>query len=324
MTAQSHRAVRATVLASSTLASLLLAELGLRAIGRGPCRPYPALAHVPVMTAPDPELGWVPREGRFTWSPTGRAEDAVTLTLGPDGRTADTTGDRRIDLYGGSFVLGFAVDDGLELGARLADLLPDTRVRDLGVPGYGAVQSRGLSLRHLASEPAPDTLVYGFVDFHEARDVGAASWLHALDLAGEHHPWHGLPTAALDGDGVRFLPPRTWHHWGPAESSALAALGERAVIALRDRWTADKGEITLRVVLRWREEALAAGVRRFVVAVLYAPDRHDGVLARLRAEGVEVADLHDGGYPASAVPVDGHPSPEVHAAWAQKLAEALR
>ncbi|MFT7520778.1 MAG: hypothetical protein ACI9MC_002929 [Kiritimatiellia bacterium] len=217
--------------------------------------------------------------------------------------------------------MGFGLDDGLDFPARLGRTLHDTTVRNAAVPGYGTVQSRALYLKHLQDNPAPDVIIYGLVDYHDARNAGTRAWLHALERAGGHHPWRGVPWAWWDGSDLHFYAPHAYQHWPASEWSAVVNLVELASIDVRDRTLRTKTETTIQTILRWRQDAKEA---RFVVALLYAPTRHRAYIRRLQEQGIEVVDLRESGYPAAAIPVDGHPDASVHLSWASKLAEVLQ
>ena len=305
------------LVAIAILAALLLAEVGLRAAGVGPWTPFAALADVPVMTDPDPELGWRPRPGVYRWQPDPDAPP-VTLTLGDDGGRGPNP-EASTWIFGGSFALGFGVHDTDHLAARLPD------ARSHGVPGYGTLQSWRRYRQLRSTSAAPDTVIYGLVDLHDARNACTRSWLHTLDRAPRHHPHVRCPWAMVEDGALVEHPPRTGSHWPVSEHIALIVLVERVTIDLLDRPLNRKTETTVQLVRAFRDEVEADGAR-FVTALLWAPSRRRAYTTRLAEEGVDVVDLTDLGYPDgdTAVPVDGHPSAALHARWAARLSAHLR
>jgi len=310
-----RRAALVLVLTSTALA-LLLAEVFLRVAGVGPWAPFAALAEAPRMTAPDAELGWIARPGTWRWRPDPD-QPPVTVQIAPDGGRG-VPAPARTWILGGSFAQGFAVDEHEHLAAHLH------QARSFGVPGYGTLQSARLYQRLRQDHPAPDTVVYGLVDHHDARNACTRSWLHTLDRAAGAHPYVQCPWAHWDGARLQTHPPRTYTHWSASEHLAVVDLLERGVIDLLDRPLNRKTETTVQLVRAWRDQVEADGAR-FVVALLWAPQRHRAYTSRLRQEGVELVDLTDLGYPDgdTAVPVDGHPSAALHARWAERLAPRL-
>lgn len=317
-----RRLLSAAISVVAVLLAVLALEALLRVSGRGPWTRFPALAHVPRMTVDDPELGWVNAPGTYAWSPSGPGGEEVHVVIEPDGSRGPTAGEgARIDLYGGSFVFGFGVDSDETVAAQLSGRLPGARVRNRGVPGYGTLQAERLHGRDRRGGDVPDVVVYGLVELHDGRNAGTRAWLHALERAGGHHPWGGVPWVRWDGEALVEHPRRTYNHWTASEWSALVHLVELASIDVRDRTLNTKTETTVQLTRRWRDEAAPA---RFVVALLDAPTRSRAYLSRLEEEGIEVVDLRNSGFPTESVPGDGHPAASVHRRWAEGLAEALR
>lgn len=293
----------------ATVATLVLVEGALRVTGRGPWRPFEDLARLPRLSEADPTLGWIHRQGTFEW-------DGNRVSVGPLGRAhLEAPGaDGTVGVFGGSYVYGFGVDD-TEVCTRLwAEAHPELDVRNLGVPGYGTLQSM------LASRAAPtDTVVYGLVELHDGRNVGAWSWLHALERSARGQSWGAPPSAVWDGSVLHQAPPRGYQHWAWSERVALVDLTERTWIGLHDRFLRTKAETTVQLVAAWRNEVEARG-GRFVVALLEAPTRHRHYLRRFGELGIQVVDLR------LAEPLrlpDGHPSAAAHRRWATALQEAL-
>lgn len=297
--------------------TLVLAELGLRALGQGPWTPFETFATLPRMSDPHPALGWVNRPGDHL-QPTG--EGPVRVHIAADGSRGPppTAGGTPVDLYGGSFVFGFGLPDDQTLGARLAALRPDLAVRDRAVPGYGTLQSL---LAYERGPREPGFVVYGLVELHDGRNVGARSWRHALDRASRGQAWAAPPSARWDGTELIFTPPLPWRHSPAAEHLALADAAERAWIGLLDRGLRTKSETTVQLVRAFRDRVEGDG-GRFVVALLEAPTRAAFYQRRLAAEGVALLDLRDADRPDRALP-DGHPDALSQDRWARALAAVL-
>jgi hypothetical protein len=277
-----------------------LAEAGLR-VTRGCWRPFEDFEDVPRLTDPHPGLGWVNRPGAH----------------GLPGGTIDAFGDRHsgndVVLFGGSFVYGYGLPD----GQIVHDHLQRTgySVRNRAVPGYGTVQSAALAA---TTEVRGTTVVYGFVELHEARNVAAGSWLHALERAGRDQPWVAVPWARWDGERLLRGGPIAYEHWSWSERSALVDATERGWVHLGDRLLRTKAETTVRVIEEFRTDVEARG-GRFVVALLDVPTRNAFYVRRLEAANIATVDLQ---VSAPHLP-DGHPSASHHHAWAERLAGVL-
>lgn len=296
------------------LAALCVAELLARAAGLGPWTPFHDLDRLPAISEPDAELGWRNRPGVHTWdTPDGPVRVSI-----------DATGSRRwwsarepgVRLVGGSFVHGFGLDDVDSLGARLGIYVAGLGldVDNRAVPGFGTVQA----LLDYERDPGGDVVIYGFVELHEARNVAAPSWLHALDRSGGQHPWAAVPSARWDG-ALTLSPPVRYRHWPVSEHVALVDLLERASVSVADRFLRTKAETTAQVMARFHRSVRGHG-DRFVVVLLHAPTRGRFYLRRLGELGVPVYDLRgaEGGWLT-----DGHPDAVRTEAWAEALARIL-
>ena len=308
-----------------TSLTLWAANALLPLVGQGTWAPYESFAQVPVMTLADPELGWLNRPGAYSLRPSGQDGPLVTHSIGAAGQRGEgLCGPEATWVFGGSFVQGFGVGDGEGL-VSVAASASSQCLLNLGVPGYGTVQSRGLYHRLRTELPLPKRVIYGYVDYHEARNVAAKSWLAALDRSKGLNPHPEVPWAELDGAGLRLHRPQGYRHWPSSERHPLVYLSERFSLWLQDHFTADKGEITSRLLLQWAEEVRAEGAE-FWVLLLYAPESGGFHLGRLSAARVEVINLQVSGYPeaAFAIPRDGHPNARAHRKWGLALAPVLR
>ena len=293
----------------ASVLTLVGIEGALRMTGRGPWTPFDDLARLPRLSEPDPTLGWVNRPGVFEW-------DGNTVSIGSMGRAhLEAPGaTRSVGVFGGSYVYGFGVDDGEVLTRLLAEARPDLDVRNHGVPGYGTLQAMGASRAH-----PTDIVVYGLVELHDGRNVGAWSWLHALERSARGQSWGAPPSAVWHGSAVRYGAPQGYQHWAWSERIALIDLAERTWLGLHDRFLRTKTATTVQLILAWRAEVEARD-GQFVVALLEAPTRHRAYLKDLGEAGVNVLDLR------LDVPLqlpDGHPSAAAHAQWARALQRAL-
>lgn len=288
---------------------LVTTEAGLRLAGRGPWAPFGDLEDLPVMSAPDPELGWVNLPGRVAWP------DGGERTILADGRRGETRGDGpSIGLFGGSFTSGYGLTDADTLGQRLQAHLGRPVVAH-GVPGYGTLQSLRLAQR---VEPT-DVVVYGLVELHDGRNVACRSWRAALERSGNGQGWAATPWARWTGEALEYGPPVGYTHWTWSERSALVHETERAWTGLLDRFERTKAETTVQLTLAFRDAVVQRG-GRFVVALLEAPERGTFYADRLAANDVEVVDLRE--ERVDSLP-DGHPGPETVERWSVRLAEVL-
>ena len=140
-----------------------------------------------------PTLGWIPRpllrrddKGERTNSKGLRGSREFSYER-PDGM-------RRILLLGDSFTYGYGVGDEEVYAARLAALLPDWEILNLGVNGYGTDQQYLYWLEE-GRRYAPQVVLLGYyvADFHR-------NTLSFRELA--------KPRFVVDGDHLRLQPLR--------------------------------------------------------------------------------------------------------------------
>ena len=300
------------------------AEVLLQAVGVGPWKPFAGFGDLPSMTLPHDTLGWVNRPGRYVYAPIADTPETINVTIDPSGARATSAGvpaSHSVWMAGGSFIFGFGVDDDQTLPSALARLRPDLQIENYAVPGYGTVQSRGLFSEVLGDGIGPKTVIYGLVDYHDARNVAAPSWLYGLDQAAGPNPWVKVPSVEWDGKTLKTVAPKGYRHWPMSERWSVIYLFERGVVALRDWGTEGKTEVTVQVIKAWQGEIESAGAE-LLVALLHAPEAGDVYRERLAEEGVRFVDLVNARYPGPgfSLPGDGHPTPLVYEGWAETLA----
>jgi len=231
-------AIPLLLLAGGSLFSLLLVEVGLRAVERLSRREVPAPSDNPwTFYQYDPVLGWRPRSGveGFFQIPDSRTRVRTSEQGLRDVEHAYAKGERlRILALGDSFTWGYGVEEGERFTDRLQLSLGDgVEVIDAAVTGYGTDQE----LLYLAMEGvkyAPDVvlLCFGTEDIlnnHNAVQYTypkpyfeikhGALRLRNVPVPPRESPWHqryGLPPdaesletqpmwqASADGDAVRL------------------------------------------------------------------------------------------------------------------------
>lgn len=316
----------------AVLLSLLGAELALRVAGYQPWQRFAEFDRVPVMTQPDPVLGWGNKPGRYAYdiSPGGSG-NRISVSIQPDGRRRAASSGRPDDvwIFGCSFTFGWAVTDGDEYPARLDARLGGNRVGNFGVAGYGAFQSLELFKRKLRENggKGPPLAVYGLISFHDERNVATTDWLRMIRAAGRGHAWVATPFVSLDGENLVRHPPDTYQVLPGAESSSLIALAQEAFNRARSHGRENaKRPATIALLKEWSRVAAEAG-SNFVVLALYLPHDRLFYLKELREAGIAVIDgsRHDMPAPGTMVPGDeNHPVPSLHAKWAGLVADYLR
>jgi len=198
------------------LIGLLGAEVSARLLGYAPAVDTRVTSP---WTAFDTELGWINNPGAHLSSGTGLA------TIEADGsrrtKRRPVANPRGVVLVlGCSYTLGFGVDDQDAFAFKLQERFPDYDVENFGTAAYGTYQSL-LRFRRFLREghPAPALVVFGFAEFHGARDRATRNFMG--NTRGYIAPHVDLVNGALVEKPGRFTPMSA-----PARVSALWNLAE--------------------------------------------------------------------------------------------------
>ncbi|HKY07184.1 MAG TPA: hypothetical protein VJQ55_03040, partial [Candidatus Binatia bacterium] len=124
--------------------------------------------------------------------------------------------DRRRDIIflGCSFTHGWGLNDQETFAWKVQAALPNWKVHNFGVNGYGTCQSYMLLNRLFERERWHNPVViYGYIGEHEDRNVGYFLWHYALSML-TTRAQVSLPSCALDGSGaIVFNPPHPYPHF---------------------------------------------------------------------------------------------------------------
>lgn len=318
---------RVLALGFGILASVVALELGLRATGASPWRTLLPLDNEPRVLVPDPVLGWRPAPGRHVFAPYVPHGAEAYVTVRTDGSRwagAHAANDATLLLVGCSFTQGWAVSDDETFAWHLQARVPELQVVNRGVAAYGTYQSLMVMERALAGPNPPQTIVYGMMEEHEARNVAAAAWLMLLASAARRDVV-AVPHATLDDDGrlVRH-PPVEYPRWPLREQSALVAAAERRWVEWQARErTAQQRAVTAQLLLEMARTAAAHGARFAVALLHFSPAAKAHYAALLREHGIEVVDCAFRLTADLRVPGDPHPNGLMHARYAECLAQGL-
>ena len=317
---------RLILLLVAVAVGLAVGEVAARLVG---IRPIAALP-LPVQVAVEhPSLGWVNRLGvHLSWD-TGNAP----MTFWADGRRATrVTPDvpqeavGQVALIGGSFTQGYGVVDEHTFGWLLDARFPGLSVDNYGTGGYGTYQSL-LLLAQLFRQAdfRPRLVIYGFAAFHGERNVGA--YRHVVTLRTQVGERLAPPHVLNTHGALTHQAPFHIRGWPLEDRSALVSLVHLSQLRWMLRGREQQIEpVTQRLLARMDRLARDRGSRLLVVILEGQPrDREEQApYARfLREQGIAYVDCTHPGYgddPRLRLGGSGHPSPVLHAAWADCIA----
>lgn len=316
--------MRSLVLTLATMiVCLLLGEAGLRLAGFEPWderRQHPFLTPSRIVFEPDPVLGWRNLPGRFEFI-RGDGKAIVSTNL-PDGSRYSGDGQgERIVFVGGSYTYGWEMDDDDAFPSLVQRRFPDRKVQNFGTGGYGAYQS----LLTIERIQYPAVFVYGFGDFHQARDVAREDWIRAMSIqAVRAHTKLSMPYVSFDEAGLHRHSPEPYGDWPMKRYSALVTLAEHAFY----RWRLSDRELyrqkpTMEVI---REMKRIAGDNRLIVmmlATIAQPGNRERYIRYFEANGIDYVDCVLPREPRLLVMGRGHPNEIAHRTWANCIASTL-
>ena len=223
-------------------------------------------------SAPDPDLGWINKQG------TSRSigEGAAQMTFWDTGRRASRAseappaGGIPIMIIGGSNAQSYGVVDEDTFAYRLGQRYPQLWIENFGNGGYSTVQALMLAERaykDFYKDTKPKLILLAFDDAHILRNVSDQSWIFSIsDSEGRYI---APPHYRLDKNGqLAFHPFRTIGFW-PLEtrSAALTVLHNVWLQSLAYNTAPQSLAVTREMITRTADFATAHGAL-FAVAVL--------------------------------------------------------
>jgi len=319
----------------AVIVAALLTLIGAEAIARSartatPTRP-PLDDGLPVLQEPDDDLGWRNKAGSVVWP--GQGEDGgkdIRMTFWSNGLRATAPApdlDRpHVVVIGCSYTQGWAVTDQETYPWHLQAEFPSHAFLNYGTAGYGTYQSLLALERYFAAgHDSPAVVIYGFIDYHEERNVAPANWLKALATASRAGTL-SIPFVSIGADGTleRHRLDRA-NSWPLRSHLASVAAVEDRVLEFRTRGRFEqRREVTDRLILELQRVTRDHG-SRLLVAILESRDEPKAhVTAFTAREGIESVDCTVPNQELLQVPGYSHPDRRINAHWARCIGDRLR
>jgi len=286
---------------------------------------------LPVLQEPDEVLGWRNKAGSVVWP--GRGEDGgkdIRMTFWADGLRATAPApelDRpQVVVIGCSYTQGWAVTDEETYPWRLQAEFPSHAFLNYGTAGYGTYQSLLALERYFAAHHnSPAVVIYGFIDYHEERNVAPAGWLKALATASRAGTL-SVPFVSIGAEGnlERHRLDRA-NSWPLRSHLASVAAVEDRILELRTRGRLEqRREATDRLLLELQRVTRDHG-SRLLVAILESRDETKGrVMAFTAQKGIEAVDCTVPNQDELQVPGYSHPDRRINAHWAECIGDRVR
>ena len=305
---------------------LIGAEILLRVTGIA--EPWSVLAkNEPAMFEPDPVLGWKAKPGKFQIDPYSSEGHETHYTILGDGSRA-TSKNQQSNSYdlvflGGSFTQGFGVSDEDTFAWKLQSRFPSLQIGNFGVGGYGTYQSLLLLKNLYRQNMKPAIVIYGFMPFHEERNIANSRWRRVLsEFSRRGHSF--LPYCSLGENGnliehkpigYPLLPFR--EHLALADFAAKFYF--RFIDAEEVKRRKDGFAITEKLIDEMNSLAQKNG-SSFFVAILGDPGQYETFF---KNSAIGTIDCRLALTDEYTVQGEGHPNERAHSAWADRIATYL-
>jgi len=270
--------------------------------------------------APDPDLGWKNRQGRFdlvdpqrnspfrytNWSQGRRA----TADLEPAQDSADTP---RVLFFGDSYVQGYGLSNQQTFAWIVQQKHPDLAISNFGTADYGTYQSYLAIAKYVHG---PCSVFYLFNGFHEGRNVADPDWVRILK---QPPPGLFFPYAELQDGALR---PQESHGeivWQVSRWLRTAALAQDYYMRLEAySRTHNKREVTQALLAKMNDAVLAAGGKFTVILFDMTPDQRRDYRRFVQARGIRFVDCDRPEMNDKRLRLpDGHPNEELNRLLAQ-------
>lgn len=253
----------------------------------------------------------------FGWRMT-QDEAGLRLTS-----TNAVDGGEELWLMGCSLTHGWSVNDHETYPWLVQSALPNWRVVNAGVSGYGTVHSRLLYQELMNQRGKPAVVVYAYGRFHDFRNTFVRVWQKGF-VPNNRLPDLLVPKVGLDSAGkleYAMVKP-VYQEWPLQRVSAL-------VHALEVRWNrfsaarSDSHAISRELIAQWAAFCLREDIRFVVAGISSDAGNMLDWCRELKIEAVDIA-VPLSGTEFTNLPHDNHPNAKAHREYAHRLLKYLK
>ena len=311
---------------------IALLEVLLTVVGRSPRRYSRIDINEPIMYEPDRELGWRSKRGSYIvprYAPSGQD---IKMTFVENGRRL--TGENpaphsngQLVLVGDSLTQGWAISDDETFAWKLQKMYPFLEVLNYGTAGYSTYQSLLVLERELPHLAQPKLVLYGFVEFHEFRNVAAGEWLAQLSSLSRRGDVD-VPYVTVDAE-KRLVghPPERYLRVPFREWSALAFEIGKAYMKFKTRDRISQRTLATEQTLLRMKEVSAERSTPFAVVLLMMDrktNQKEHYLRFLKENKIPAIDCDLEFTNEMKVPGEGHPNGKMNTLWAECISNKVK
>jgi len=312
----------------SVVFSGAIAESLLRLTGHTPWTYSRFDPNKPTMYEPDPVLGWTKKEGEYVFPAYDSSGQDIHMTFIAHGqrltRAKETVSNKEFVIVGGSFIEGHAIDDNETYAWILQNQYPSLNVLNYGTGAYGSYQSLLVLEKELPRLTSPITVLYGFIQHHEDRNIASDQWLKKLSRLSRrgHAP---VPYVTYEEDnglvrhaheGYLVLPFR--------ESLATIVLIEKVYMKIKTmNRNSQKRLVTEQILLEMNRITEKYGAKFVMVLLMADQETKSHYMSFCKTHNIRCIDCVYPLTPEMKVVGEGHPNGRMNSLWAECTANAL-
>ncbi len=193
----------------SAFLALLIVEILLRINGQGPWGNLDTGRKDPTINKPHSKLGWVPKEGVYSFKKFTKNGNDFTINILNDGSRKidykkDIGANNELVFVGGSITLGWGVNDNQTFTARLQEKISGYKIRNFSAGGYGTYQIYLRLSEIVEKNDKIRAIVVTYLPHHSIRNIGDEFWLRTLTKYSKRG-YVGLPYASLSDENQLIL-----------------------------------------------------------------------------------------------------------------------
>lgn len=300
---------------------MVMLEVVLRSMGYRPFKPVAPVSQTKSHEF-DKDLGWKLIPGDYEIGPFNDIGDSMSITIKKDtGRVTridnNGVGDDQITFIGGSYMMGYGLDDNETAVWKLQQRFPHSDFRNLAVSGYGTFQSLLVLEDELKKGNRPKCVIYGAFQHHQLRNVAQGAWLMQLRRK--------IPYVTLQNDSTFQRNESVgMYNLRLTEKLALASLAERVVNWSRSfKRVKDAQKLTHLIIREMQRLCREYGIVFYVATLHYLPEDMKYLRPFLDESNIRFIDCHVPLTRDNSIKDDGHPDESVNDIWVERIAKRL-
>ncbi len=287
--------------------------------------------------SPDANLGFSLSPGIFEVTMNKGLNYSVTHTqdsLRSIPFSFSDSAENKIYFLGCSYTYGMGVNDNENLPALIQKELPNSKVKNFGVPGFGTIQSYLQLQKMIVENDIPNIIILNYADFHDMRNALTPFYRENLKIGFERSSAEvkeimqssRIPFV-LEKNGEFSIEYCEWNdlykHW-PLRSYLASVNYLQSQSDLRKDNAIAKKEITFFLAQQMQQLCKENNIEFIITGITKSEDTKATLkeFEKMGIETIDIAvDLNLKKY--NNMPYDSHPNKLTHSIWAERILKRM-